>query len=269
MADLQALIADLSYEHAALEAVVAPLEPEAWDTLTPAEGWSIRDQVSHLAFFDEQANRAVGDPDGFVAALSEIASDPVGFMDGPLERGRAVTPDELLGWWRAARSDMLAALALLDPGARIPWFGPPMGAASFISARLMETWAHGQDVRDALGLAPEASDRLRHVAFLGWRARPFSYIANGLGAPSGEVGVSLTAPSGEVWEFGESEGDSVTGSALGFCLVVTQRRHLDDTDLVMTGPLATEWMSIAQCFAGPPGSGRAPGQFPPLPRPTS
>ena len=261
MADLQVLLADLAEEHLALEELVAPLEDHVWDTLTPAEGWSIRDQISHLAFFDEQATAAVAEPEAFGASLGEIAGDVSGFMAAPLERGRAMAPGGLLEWWRRARAEMLGAFRSLEPAARVPWFGPPMGAASFVSARLMETWAHGRDVVDALGLDPIATERLRHVAFLGWRARPYSYIANGRPAPDGDVSVSLISPSGETWTFGDAGADAVQGPALDFCLVVTQRRHLDDTALTMTGPLAEEWMGIAQCFAGPPGPGRSPGQF--------
>jgi uncharacterized protein (TIGR03084 family) len=156
---------------------------------------------------------------------------------------------------------MLNALATVDPTTRIPWYGPPMGLASFISARLMETWAHGQDVIDALGAKREPTDRLRHIAFLGVRARRNSYEAHGLEMPESDVRVELTAPNGELWTFGDATEDVVRGSAEDFCLLVTQRRHPSDTDVGTKGPLAEEWMSIAQAFAGPPGEGRRPGQF--------
>jgi uncharacterized protein (TIGR03084 family) len=133
-----------------------------------------------------------------------------------------------------------------------------MSMTSFVTARLMETWAHGQDVLDAIGHQPIVSNRLRHVAFIGVRARPFAYVNRGLEVPDGDVRVELTAPDGDTWTFGESSTDVVRGSALDFCLVVTQRRHRADTDLVIEGPLAEGWMSIAQAFAGPPTDGRAP-----------
>jgi uncharacterized Actinobacterial protein TIGR03083 len=136
-----------------------------------------------------------------------------------------------------------------------------MSPASFISARLMETWAHGQDIADAVGSDRVPTGRLKHVAHLGVRARAFSYSAHGLSVPDEKVSVELVAPGGDVWRWDMGSSDSVTGSALGFCLAVTQRRHIGDTDLVITGPRAEEWMSIAQAFAGPPGDGRRPGQF--------
>ena len=138
-----------------------------------------------------------------------------------------------------------------------------MGFLSFVSARLMETWAHGQDVVDALGLARPPTDRLRHVAHLGVRARPFSYLVRDRQVPAGRIDVLLTAPSGEEWswEVGTDDGNpsgSIAGTALDFCLVVTQRRHPDDTTLAVVGDAAAEWMSIAQAFAGAPGPGRPP-----------
>jgi uncharacterized protein (TIGR03084 family) len=135
-----------------------------------------------------------------------------------------------------------------------------MGAMSFVSARLMETWAHGQDVADALGVTRAPTGRLRHIAHLGVRSRPFSYLVRGLSAPTDPVGVSLIGPSGETWMWDTEVApvDHVHGPALDFCLVVTQRRHVADTDLEVQGPAAREWLAIAQAFAGPPGAGRPP-----------
>jgi uncharacterized protein (TIGR03084 family) len=137
-----------------------------------------------------------------------------------------------------------------------------MGILSFLSARLMETWAHGQDVADALGHQRVATDRLRHVAHLGVRTRPFSYLVRGLDLPAGRIDVVLTAPSGELWEWAVGEDDAgqpasrVEGQALDFCLVVTQRRNWSDAGLLVEGDGAAEWLSLAQAFAGPPGPGR-------------
>ena len=261
MVDLKALVADLQEEHQDLDDILARLDDDAWDVPTPAPGWSVRDQVSHLAFFDEQGRLAAADPDTFMAELGRI-TDVDAFMNDPLERGRAMAPSGVLAWWRRVRDEMLEAFRAVDGSSRVPWFGPPMSPASFISARLMETWAHGQDIVDALGIERTATDRLQHIAHIGVRARRNSYVANGREMPEEEVGVELAAPSGATWTWNGSATDSVTGDALDFCLVVTQRRHLDDTDLVVEGDLAREWMSIAQAFAGPPGEGRKPGQFP-------
>jgi len=179
-------------------------------------------------------------------------------MEEHLRRGRAMAGREVLAWWQGARAHMVGAARTLDAHDRVPWFGPPMGALSFVSARLMETWAHGQDVADALGVARVPTARLRHIAHLGVRARRFSYVVRGLEVPDDPVRVELTGPSGERWEWDGAASDVVEGSALDFCLVVTQRRHLSDTGLTVQGAVASQWLGIAQAFAGPPGAGRQP-----------
>jgi len=185
-------------------------------------------------------------------------------MEIHLTRGRAMGGDELLQWWDGAHRAMVDAFAVADPSDRVPWYGPPMGTLSFISARLMETWAHGQDVYDALGVDRVPTGRLRHIAHLGVRARPFSYLVRGLEVPAGRIDVTIAAPDGDEWgwEIGEASETAptatVAGSALDFCLVVTQRRNVADTGLVVDGALAEDWISVAQAFAGPPGPGRPP-----------
>jgi uncharacterized protein (TIGR03084 family) len=261
MVDIDRLCTDLYDEHANLDNLVVGLDPSGWETPTPAEPWTVRDQISHLAFFDEHATLAVSEPDRFTAALTDIAADPDGFMNRGLEMGRALPEAEVLSWWRGARTQMLRSFWDADPTDRVPWFGPPMSFASFVSARLMETWAHGQDVVDALALQRVPTARLQHICHLGVRARRNSYAARGMEYPDADVRVELTSPAGEEWTWGESTDDIVRGPALDFCLVVTQRRHRDDTALESKGSLADEWLSIAQAFAGPPGPGRQPGQF--------
>lgn len=260
-ADLAPLRADLAAEHADLDRIVAGLDAATWDTPTPAEGWAIRDQVSHLAYFDDRASDAVTDPEAFAAHLAAVLDD-LGVLDEPVREGRSLPPAALLERWRAGRERLLAALETLEPGRRIPWYGPAMGAASFISARLMETWCHGQDVADALGVERAPTHRLRHVAHLAVGARPFNYASHGLPLPETGVRVELAAPDGDTWIWGDPAWpDRIGGDALDFCLVATQRRHRDDTRLRVEGPLAAEWMGIVQAFAGPPGPGRRPGQF--------
>ena len=253
------LLDDLDAEHSDFDHLVGTIDESGWDRPTPATGWAVRDQVSHLAFFDDAAILAMTDPTAF-ATMAEAALSVADPMEEHLRRGRALKGAELLAWWRTSRHAMVQVAGTLPDGARVPWFGPPMGALSFMSARLMETWAHGQDVADALGTHRIPTARLRHIAHLGVRTRPFSYAVRGLEAPAAPVHVALTGPEGELWEWddGDAVADDIRGSALDFCLVVTQRRNISDTRLVVVGDGATEWMSIAQAFAGPPGPGRPP-----------
>jgi uncharacterized protein (TIGR03084 family) len=262
MADLDAILNDLSDEHRALEALVADLDDKGWETETPAEGWNVRDQIGHLAFFDEQAALALSDAEGFAENLKVIAADVGAYMDRSVQKGRELGNQGTLEWWRSARGEMLGASKGVDPKARIPWYGPPMSPASFFSARMMETWAHAQDVADALGLERTTGSRIRHVAHLCVLSRRHSYAVNGMDDPTTDVFVVLGGPEGETWSWGEHHAaDRISGTAEEFCLVVTQRRHPDDTQLVVEGDEARLWMSVAQAYAGPPGSGRKPGQF--------
>lgn len=259
---MDALADDLAAETAELRTTLGAMTAADWRRPTPARGWCIGDQVSHLAYFDDVAVQAATDSDGFLADLARLNADGGVNPDAIATRYRDMSGEELLGWFDQARSGLLAVYSSLEPSTRVPWFGPSMSAASSLTARLMETWAHGQDIVDALGGDREPTDRLRHVAHLGVRARAFSYTANGRQAPDLPVRVELTAPSGAMWSWGPHDAaDRVSGPALDFCLVVTQRRHLEDTALAITGHAAGEWMAIAQAFAGPPGTGRKRGQF--------
>ena len=250
---------DLHAEHCALDELVAGLSEAQWSLPTPAASWSIRDQISHLWFFDQRAAMALRDPEAFAADMQWLMAS--GGTHASVEPGRAITGAELLAEWRADRDDLITLARTVDPSSRVPWYGPAMAARSFITARLMETWAHGQDVADTLGVTRPGTARLKHVAHIGVRARPFSYLINSLPLPEAPVYVGLTAPEGTLWEWGEPAADSVRGDALDFCLVVTQRRHHADTSLEVEGAAAQEWIGIAQAFAGDPGGGRAPGQF--------
>ncbi len=257
---LEQIEADLRSEHQQLDEMVDPLAHDEWNLETPAAGWTVRDQISHLAFFDDAAALALEDAEAFLP-MSQAASDALVAGDDPMREhlalGRSMTEEELLGWWRRARTRLLAAADVTDPKARVPWFGPPMGALSFVSARIMETWAHGQDVADTLGIERVPTARLRHIAHLGIGARAFSYALRSMNLPDEPVYVALEAPSGGIWEWGPpGAASSVTGPAVDFCLVVTRRRHPSATHIVMTGEAASEWMEIAQAFAGPPGPER-------------
>jgi uncharacterized protein (TIGR03084 family) len=253
---------DLQAETDDLLVILRGLSADQWDTSTPAEGWSVRDQISHLAFFDETGTLAATDADAFATSATELMANRDPGAAG-LSRGRAMSGAELLDWFTTVRTHMIAAFRVLDPKARLPWYGPAMAAPSFATARLMETWAHGQDIADTFGLARTPTARLKHVAHIGARARPFAYITNGRAMPEGDVAVVLTAPDGSTWTWNDAAIgiNEVRGDALEFCLVVTQRRNVADTSLVVSGPLAQDWIPIAQAFAGAPGSGREPGQF--------
>jgi uncharacterized protein (TIGR03084 family) len=254
---MESLCDDLAAEHEALDAIVSGLSEDEWCVATPAEGWSIKHQISHLWFFDVRAALSMTDPDAFSADTQSWIARGV---DPSVEAASDMSGAELLESWRQGRRHLVDVARVTDSSRRVPWYGPAMAAKSSATARLMETWAHGYDIADAIAVTPPASSRLRHIAHIGVRARPYAYLVNQRPIPDTEVRVELTAPDGETWIWNEgATGESlVQGSALDFCLVVTQRRHLDDTTLEIRGDAALDWMPIAQAFAGPPGSGRQP-----------
>lgn len=254
---MAALADDLAAEGAVLRALVAGLDGAGWRRATPAPGWTIGDQVAHLAHFDDAAVRSAREPEVFRADLERAGGvDP----DAIAARHRGRSGAELLAWFDTARARLVAVFRDLDPGLRVPWYGPPMSAASALTARIMETWAHGQDVADALGVVREPTARLRHVAHIGVGARAFSFALHGRDRPDAPVRVELTAPDGSTWTWGPPDAaDRVTGPALDFALAITQRRHRADLALDAVGAHAREWLEIGQAFAGPPGRGRAPG----------
>lgn len=257
---MRQVLDDLLAETHVLWDLVAGLDDAGLATPTPAVGWTIRDQLTHLAYFDETATRAAVDPDAFRREADALMAGGMDFPDRIAAEHAGLPADEVRSWLARARKEFVAVFRALDPKTRLPWYGPGMSALSSATARLMETWAHGQDVADALGRHREPTDRLRHIAHLGVRTVGFSFTLNGRPAPAVPIRVELDAPSGARWTWGPDDAaDRVTGTALDFCLVVTQRRHVEDTALVVAGPVATEWIPLAQTFAGAPGAGRAPG----------
>ena len=261
--DLPGLCADLAAERQALDEVLATLTPDDWSRPTPAPGWTIRDQITHLAWFDGSATEAIRDPDAFRRTRAKL-SDPIGdFVERVAEDHRHLAGDDVRRWLTRADAELREAALAAPPGIRVPWYGPDMSVASAITARLMETWAHGHDVTDAVGLPPSASPRLRHVAHLGLITFANSFRSHGLAVPDGSVRVELRAPDGSTWSFGPDDATGVvTGDALDFCEVVTQRRHRADTGLVARGEVADRWLDVAQAFAGPAGAGRSPTRPP-------
>jgi uncharacterized protein (TIGR03084 family) len=260
MSDISQLLADLQAETAELDGLVAGLDERDWALPTPAPGWSIAHQIAHLSWTDELAVLAATDPPAFAGLLELALAAPERYVDDGAEAGARLPPADLLHRWRAGRARLADCLAALPPGTRLPWMGPPMSASSMATARLMETWAHGLDVADALGITRPPTERLRHIAWLAVRTRDFAFAVHGRPAPQAPFRVELTAPDGSTWTFGSPEAEqSVTGPALDLCLLATQRRHRSDLALTAVGPEADAWLDLAQAFAGPPGTGRPAG----------
>lgn len=257
MADPVAVLDDLRGESAELDRLVGELSPADWALPTSATGWTIAHQIAHLHWTDTATLLAVTDETAFAAEAAKALAAPESFVDDGAGAGAALPPAELLDRWRTGREQLQLGLRAVPSGARFPWYGPPMSAASMATARLMETWAHGLDVAEALGVTRPPTPRLRHVAWIGVRARDYAYLVRGEQPPAEQFRVEVTGPAGELWTYGpEAAAQRITGPALDFALLVTQRAHRADLAVRADGADADRWLDIAQAFAGPPGPGR-------------
>jgi uncharacterized protein (TIGR03084 family) len=261
---MKAICNDLADEHAALDEIVKDLDEDTWQTVTPFDDWTIKDEISHLVYFDRTAYLSATDLDAFNKDLEIMIKGFANFdqllRDINIE-GNAMLSEKLLSKWRKGREMMLAAYLSLSPKDRLTWYGPPMSARSMVTGRIMETWAHGQDIADALKIKREGTDRLRHIAHIGVSTFGFSFLNRQMEIPDKKVRVELTGPKGDVWTWGPQECDNVVrGPAEDFCLVVTRRRHPADMRLETHGEVASQWIAIAQVFAGSVDEGPQPGE---------
>ncbi|HET6704168.1 TIGR03084 family metal-binding protein [Amycolatopsis sp.] len=263
MTDTTAVIADLTAEAAAVDALVAGLPEAGWDTPTPAPGWAVKHQIAHLAFIFRIAGLSAAQPEAFVQMTKAVAA--IGFenaVEGALQEFIHDPAEVLLTRWRAERDTGIKSLAAVPGDQLVPWLVNPLPPYVLACAGMMELFGHGQDVADALGVRLERTDRIKHLVGFAVRVRDFGYEARNLTPPAEEFRYELTAPSGALWTFGPADADQrVSGSAEDFCLLVTRRRHRYDLDIRAKGTLADQWLDIAQAYRGPAGQGRRPGQF--------
>lgn len=259
---MRELCDDLLAEYRVLADDVAVFDATDWQRSTGFFGWTPRDEVAHLCYFDEAGLLAVRDRAAFKTHARELMrAMRAGEQISALARERYAGLDEsaLVARWRERFAELVEQLGAMAARDRLPWYGPDMSARSFATARLMETWAHGQDIYDALGWRRTATSRLRHIAHLGATTFGWTFANRGLPVPAPAPFVELAAPEGSVWRWNDpSSVDFVSGRAEDFCLVVTQRRNVADTAL-RHGGTGSAWLAIAQCFAGPPADPPSPG----------
>ncbi|MFH2129079.1 MAG: TIGR03084 family metal-binding protein [bacterium] len=253
---------DFRDESEALYQLIEPISAEDYQRKSQFKDWTPNDVIGHLHMWNWAADQSLNDEAAFTAFLTELITD---LGKGTLRAFetkwlKGLNGKELLREWRTFYRGMSERFEAADPKKRVKWAGPDMSVRSSITARLMETWAHGQELYDMLGVVRRNGDRIRNIAMLGVNTFSWTFINRGLEVPAAKPYVKLTAPSGEIWEWNEvSATDAVEGDATEFCQVVTQVRNIKDTSLKMTGDAATQWMAIAQCFAGPAENPPAPG----------
>jgi len=243
-----------------LDAFVAQYGEADFARRTDFYGWTMRDEVMHLYFVDILMLTSIEREEEFLAWVKEIrAYQAAGreLSDYMRERYRDLTRDTLMDAWRETYRRFARVFDERDPKTRMKWFGPDMSLLSAASARQMEVFAHGQDLYDLFGVERAPTDRVRNICELGVRTLGWTFKNRGLEPPPAPE-VVLTAPSGAVWRWNEGGAECVAGPAVDFALVVTQRRHVDDTDIMTRGEGARRWMELAQCFAGEPSEGPPP-----------
>ena len=258
--DLHVQIEALQAEAADLYATLCEMPDHYWDAQTTFKQWTPWDVVAHLHMGDHQGLTTLNDPEKFLAfragldstGLSrvEYTREWIGALDGPTLRER----------WYETMQTLCEAFLKADPDVRLTWSGPGMKPRMFITARQMETWAHGFEIYDLLKQPRTHHDRLHGIATLGVRTYGWTFANRKLDPPGEAPFVSLTSPSGQTWEWNTPQAQNyVKGDAVDFCHVVTQVRNVADVQLDVKGEAASAWMAIAQCFAGPVEVPPAPG----------
>ncbi len=257
------VFADLTAEAAEVDQLLDGLSDEDWARPTPAPGWTVADQIAHLAFIFRLAGTAASDHETFQAMTSAVTAETFeAAVNGALAEFRNDPPEVLRNRWRAERDAAIKALAVVPPDRPVPWLVRPLPPAVLASAGMMECFAHGQDIADALGSTRTHTDRIWHLVWFATLTWDFGYQARGLPTPDTQFRFELAAPEGGTWEFGPAGAEQrITGPAEDFCLLVTRRRHRDDLAITATGDIAQAWLDIAQAYRGPAGAGRRPGQF--------
>jgi uncharacterized protein (TIGR03084 family) len=254
---------DFRAECADLYAVLAAAPTAAWRQPTQFKAWTLDDILGHLHFSDHAAAVAARSRDEVHALFREVhaaRAAGVSFAEHTRRWLQGCSGRVLLERWHDHAARLAATFAQFPPDHRLGWAGPDMSARSFMSARQMETWAHGQAVYDLLGLERVEHDRIRNIAVMGVNTFGWTFKVHGRDEPADKPYVRLASPSGATWEWHDpAAGSRIEGSAVDFCRVVTQTRNVRDTRLAIVGETAWQWMDIAQCFAGPPERPPAPG----------
>lgn len=254
---------DFLDESNALHALVAPLDDAELKQETAFKAWTIERVVQHLHVWNMAALMSLKGDGSFETYYAQLENHRRGGGTmGSFEREwlDGLSGRDLVTAWHSGFSETAARFAEAEPSARVKWAGPDMSARSSITARLMETWAHGQEVYDTLGVVRRNADRIRNIVVLGNNTYGWTFKVRGETAPGPRPHLHLTAPSGEVWLYNDpSDSEVIEGLAEEFCQVVTQTRNIADTALKCTGANARNWMSKAQCFAGDAEPPPAPG----------
>ena len=244
-------------EEATVLAEFLESQPDSvFETVTLFKSWTVNDVLGHLHMFDVAALKTVeGEAvfDSFMKPVLERLNQGMSLLEAQYPFLGNLKGRELFEKWQETTKVLGQKYATIDPKQRVKWVGPDMSALSSITARQMETWAHGQEVFDALGVQRKDGDRIKNICHLGVVTFSWTFKNRQMPTPDPVPFVNLTSPSEENWEWNDNQSkSSIRGNAVEFAQVVTQVRNIKDTSLEVIGHSADQWMSLAQCFAGAP-----------------
>ena len=245
---------DFRDECNAVYSILENLKEQDYEMPTQFKGWTFNNVIGHLHVWNYAADISLKDGDEW-KNFANSAMQALGSGSSMNEFEQTITKGikgpELLSMWKEYYTDMTERFAVADPKKRVKWMGPDMSVRSSISARHMETWAHAQELYDSLGLDRINEDRIKNIVIIGNNTFKWCFTVHKKTLPSIKPYLKLISPSGAIWEYNEpSEEHKIEGLAEEFCQVVTQVRNIKDVNLKLTGSIADEWMSVAQCFAG-------------------
>lgn len=242
---MREILSDLVAEQQFLDQSLQRIPIKNWDKVTPAKPWTVRDTISHLADFAELAADALDGGDR--VKEWQTSTDLDALRNRAIAKGRGMRPQDVIEWWRGGRAKVIEPLSHMSEEDRVEWIEGTMSAKTFATFRLMETWAHGLDIYDALSIEVEDTTRIRHVCWLGWKTLPYAFKAAGLDyAP---VRVEVIGPGYAKWVYGADDAENVIkGSASDWARIVVRRVPPGKTRLKLTGELAETALEVAQAY---------------------
>ncbi len=254
---MREILSDLVAEQQALDQFLQRISERQWNLPTSAPGWSIKDTVSHLAYTEQFAARVIEQ------GPSVIKKAKLGDIDEwtalGVKEGRGMRYQQVIEWWRNSRADVVDALSRMDGSDRVHWVAGDMSARAFATLRLMETWAHGLDIKDAMeGLLtfdeeeedPTAdTSRIRHIAWLAHRMLPYAFSEAGEKFPQAGIRLELMGPRYARWVYGPDDAEDVIKGVAGeWCRIAVQRLDHGATSLKAEGTNAETALRVVRTY---------------------
>ena len=242
---MREILSDLVAEQQFLDQFLQRIPLKDWDKKTRSVGWTIRDTISHLADSEELAASVMtGEAD-----LTRYRSTPDldSLRQEAVDKGRKMRPQDVIEWWRGGRAKVVEPLSHMGPEHRLEWIAGSMSARTLATTRLMETWAHGLDIYEALGAEIEDTPRIRHICWLGWKSLPYAFKL--AGHDYVPIRVEVIGPGYVKWVYGPDDAENlIKGSAADWARLSVRRATVKDTRLKVTGEAAQVAVEVVRTY---------------------